>query len=215
MRIGVSAPLVIVAIIGFTGVAQAVDLALAEGGSRYSGIVTVEIFRPDGSRLRSDRGDAEMVITAESGGHLDLSLVASIREANDAGFAVSLTPIEEGGYTVVDEQLNFDIGPEGEISGQLETSDQSIIYGGRLAAESLLLESEIRLATANPHGLEAGTRFVFTHQLDREREPEAVPPSQAAKDLDDCAEVVWRLRLVPNLSGGPMGMVRVPVCVSR
>lgn len=210
-----SALLATVAMMGFTGTAQAVDLALDDGVSRYSGIVTVEVFKPDGSRQHSDRGDAEMVITADASGQLDLSLIGNIKEANDAGFAVSLIPVEEGGYSVSDEQLHFDIDAEGAIGGRLETSNQSVVYGGRIAAGSLLLETEVTLTAANPHGLEAGTLFVFTHDLDREREAEAAPPAQAGEALDDCARVVWQLRLVPNLSGGPMGMVQVPVCVSQ
>jgi len=214
MGIRFSALLAAVAM-GFTGTAQAVDLALDDGVSRYSGIVTVEVFKPDGSRQHSDRGDAEMVITADDGGQLDLSLIGNIKEANDAGFAVSLIPLEEGGYSVSDGQLSFDIDGEGSIDGRLETSNQSIVYGGQVTAGSLLLETEITLIAANPHGLEAGTFFVFTHDLEREREAEAAPPAQAGEALDDCARVVWRLRNVPNLSGGSMGLVQVPVCVSQ
>ena len=81
---------------------------------------------------------------------------------------------------------------------------------GRVDPRRLDLLFEIELLGVTAGGFPPGTRFQFRYDLWR---PFERPPGQAGATPDGgCREVVYRSKLVPNLSGGAMGMVQVPEC---
>lgn len=179
----------------------------AFAGGAYFGVVKVRVLPPEGSDARATsrngRGSAEL---QDSG---RLVVVGDIDQEADAGFAADGV-FAGGGWSGGSNGVALRIGPDGAVSGGGEADGNAMTIEGSIDQRRLDLFFEIELLADSGGGFPAGTRFQFRYDLWR---PFERPPGQGGRTpKGGCREVVYRNKLVPNLSGGAMGMVRVPEC---
>lgn len=202
---------------GDVGEAAAADEDSADGRSptdirdfakdAYFGVVKVRVLPPEGSGARpasrNGTGSAELQASGQ------LVVVGDIDEEADAGFAAD-GAFKGGGWSGGSGGVELVITPDGTISGGGNADGNVMTIEGSIDQRRLDLFFEIELQSASAGGFPAGTRFQFRYDLWR---PFKRPPGQeGATPEGGCREVVYRNKLVPNLSGGAMGMVRVPEC---
>lgn len=176
--------------------------ALADGA--YFGLVRSQVLPPEGSGTRSLRRSGKASAELQPSGRF--MVVGSLEEDADAGFAAE-GDFAAGGWSGGSDGVELRIAPGGDISGGGMAGGNRMTIEGKLTRRKLDLYFELELLAPSAGGFPAGTRFRFGYELWRPYEGAA----QAAGD-DDCREVVYRTKLVPNLSGGAMGMVQVPEC---
>lgn len=179
--------------------------SFAEGA--YFGLVAVRVLPPEGSGARpasrNGTGSAELQASGR------LVVVGDIDREADAGFAAD-GAFAGGGWKGGSGGVELAIAEDGTISGGGTADGNAMSIEGRIDRRRLDLFFEIELLSDSAGGFPAGTRFQFRYDLWRPFERPAgkdgpTPPG-------GCREVVYRNKLVPNLSGGAMGMVRVPEC---
>ena len=88
-------------------------------------------------------------------------------------------------------------------------------YDGFVSEERFNLEVEHELLDGNEHGVLSGAKVTYKYALSCEVNENAnstVAPEEGNGDRE-CRRTVWQTRNVANLSGGPMIMIQVPVCV--
>jgi len=186
--------------------AESADIRDFAGGA-YFGVVKVRVVPPDDSGVRATsrngRGSAEL---HESG---RLVVVGDIDAEADAGFAAD-GGFSRGGWRGGSGDVELRIAADGTITGGGVSGGNAMSIEGSIDRRRLDLFFEIELLSDSGGGFPAGTRFQFRYDLWR---PFERPPGQEGRTpAGGCREVVYRNKLVPNLSGGAMGMVRVPEC---
>jgi len=189
------------------------------GRSPYFGSVKVAVYAPDGREMTElgDFGTASARFQNLDDARARLLLSGNIREDGDTGFVLDGRS-ENGGWTSRSEHVDVRIDRDGKISGEAESVPDRFTFDGTIEAKRLALEVDMELLEARS-GLPRGSRFRFTYSLwggdgIRDNATAAVGEGNGRDEGDgSCRRVEWRLRNVPNLSGGPMGMVRVPVCM--
>lgn len=177
-------------------------------GGSYFGVVKVRVLPPEGSGARpASRNGTGSAGLQESG---RLVVVGDIDREADAGFAAD-GEFTAGGWSGGSGGVELGIAPGGAITGGGIAEDGNAMrIEGSIDQRRLDLFFEIELRADSAGGFPAGTRFQFRYDLWR---PFKRPPGEEGPTPEGgCREVVYRNKLVPNLSGGAMGMVRVPEC---
>ena len=185
----------------------------------FEGPLRVSISSPDGER-REDLGRAGARLEHVGDGRMRMVVSGSISQEGDAGFVME-GDFDPDGWSATHEGVQLRLDPDGRLRGGGRMGHQLLDIQGSVDAERFSLETTIELADTSGGGFPAGTRFSFRYALERVAAPEAGDPTGQDADVDrvavdgddDCERIVWRLRNVPNLSGGAMSLVRVPVCV--
>lgn len=185
----------------------------------FEGPLRVSIRSPDGES-RQDTGRAGARLEQLEDGRMRMVVSGSISQEGDAGFVME-GALDQGGWSATHDDVQLSLTPDGRLRGGGRIGDQLLDLQGSVDAGRFNLETTIELAEASGGGFPAGTRFSFQYALERvaAQEPDdaAGQEDAAARETaapgGDCKKIVWRLRNVPNLSGGPMSLVRVPVCV--
>lgn len=173
----------------------------------YFGVVKVRVLPPEGSGARpasrNGTGSAELQASGR------LVVVGDIDQEADAGFAAD-GDFTGGGWSGGSGEVKLEIAADGTIAGGGTADGNAMSIEGSIDRRRLDLFFEIELLSDSSGGFPAGTRFQFRYDLWR---PFKRPPGQEGPTPEGgCREVVYRNKLVPNLSGGAMGMVRVPEC---
>lgn len=185
----------------------------------FEGPLQVSIRSPDGES-RQDSGRAGARLEQAGDGRMRMVVSGSIAQEGDAGFVVE-GAVDEDGWTASHEGVQLHLAPDGRLRGGGRLGHQLLDLQGSVDAERFSLETTIELAEASGGGFPAGTRFTFQYTLERVAEPPIVDEAAGQEtraspnnaEMGDCKRIDWRLRNVPNLSGGAMSLVRVPVCV--
>lgn len=185
----------------------------------FEGPLQVSIDSPDGES-HQDAGRAGARLEQIGDGRMRMAVSGSIAQEGDAGFVME-GAVDEGGWSATHEGVQLTLSPDGHLQGGGSIGNQLLELDGAVDPERFTLETTIELTGASGGGFPPGTRFTFRYALERVAEPapdETTAVAETAeKESDDrrgdCRKVVWRLRNVPNLSGGAMSLVRVPVCV--
>lgn len=212
MRIRFAIPLLAVFLLAAWPLAGCAAEQSAKGiralaGEAYVGTVIARVTPPEGSGVRATRRSGPASASLGEDGRL--VVVGNIDRDADAGFAADGS-FGGGGWSGGSEGVELAIGADGGIRGGGVAGGNRMAIEGRMAERSLDLQFTIQLLADSAGGFPAGTRFQFEYDLRRQ-----VPGGgqQAAAGEGGCRKVEYRLKLVPNLSGGPMGMVRVPECI--
>lgn len=177
----------------------------------YRGVVSARVTPPKGSgaRARSDHGGgtAELQLTGKDTARL--LLIGNVRNDNDASFAADGRFVGEDwqGGTGVPVRISAD----GRIAGSGMNADSRMSIEGRFSGRKLDVLVEIRPTAATAGGFPEGTLFQFRYKL-VDPPPMAEGSGGARAGDGSCREIVYRNKLVPNLFGGTMSMVRVPEC---
>ncbi|HRO58069.1 MAG TPA: hypothetical protein PK177_02715 [Burkholderiaceae bacterium] len=177
----------------------------------YRGVVSARVVPPKGSaaRARSDHGSgtAELQLTGKDTARL--LLIGNVRNDNDASFAAEGRFVGDGweGGTGVP----VTIAADGRIAGSGTNAGNRMSIEGRFSGRKLDALVEIRPTAATAGGFPEGTLFQFRYKL--VDPPPMARGSGGGRAADgSCREIVYRNKLVPNLFGGTMSMVRVPEC---
>ncbi|WP_407353218.1 hypothetical protein [Luteimonas sp. R10] len=179
-------------------------------GDPYLGEVRVRVDAPEEAHAgSSDRGRGSAHFMEEDG-KTRFVVAGSFGEAGDAGFTVD-GAYEGQAWVSESGGVRLEIGPDGTIAGGGIAHPHRLEFSGNVSETRLELDVDLETLEANPNGLPAGTRFAFHYDLERGTEE---PPGDAGGNDAEaaCNRIEWRLKNVPNLSGGAMGLVRVPVC---
>lgn len=197
----------------------------------YLGPVDVRITVPPGSGApgSDDHGSGSALFTDNGNGSARFVVVGNIREDSDAGFAVDGRYDATGWHSQVGD-VRLDIDRNGTITGGGRSPPYLLRFSGGVTEMKVDLTVDLELLTASARGFPAGTKFKFDYQLSR-FEPDAtdrganasaststrprVSAGSAKSAGGGCKKIGYRLKPVPNLSGGSMGMVRVPKCIVR
>lgn len=187
----------------------------------FEGPLRVSILSPEGEISRRDSGRAGARLEHLADGRMRMVVSGSIAQEGDAGFVVE-GAVDDDGWSATHEGVQLNLAPNGRLHGGGRIGHQLMDLQGSVDADRFSLETTIELAEPSGGGFPAGTRFSFEYALERvaaapsaedaERGPEGAG-ARTSPELDDCKRIDWRLRNVPNLSGGAMSLVRVPVCV--
>lgn len=175
----------------------------AMAGEAYLGLVRSRVLPPEGSGIAGSRGSGSASAELQESGRL--VVVGNLERDADAGFAAD-GRFTEGGWQSAGDGVELAIAPDGSIQGGGVSGGNRMTIEGQLTRRKLDVFFEIELTSESAGGFPAGTRFQFGYELWR--------PYEAVQGNGDdpCREVVYRSKLVPNLSGGPMGLVQVPEC---
>ncbi|GGJ96322.1 hypothetical protein [Luteimonas terricola] len=185
---------------------ESTDIRAFAGGA-YFGVVKVRVLPPEGSGVRATSRNGTGSAELQDSGRL--VVVGDIDSEADAGFAAD-GGFAGGGWSGGSGGVELRIAPGGAISGGGTVDGNAMSIKGSIDRRRLDLFFEIELLSDSGGGFPAGTRFQFRYDLWR---PFEHAPGQRGRTPEGgCREVVYRNKLVPNLSGGAMGMVRVPEC---
>lgn len=185
--------------------------ARAFAGRTYQGVVTARVQPPKGSGIRARNhhgsGTAELQLTGKDSARL--LLVGNVQEDNDASFAA------DGEFVGAEwrsaSAVPVTISDDGRISGSGQADGNHVEIDGQFVDRKLDAFVELRPMAATAGGFPVGTAFQFRYRLVHAvSNPDR--PAGDGKQRDGCREIVYRTKLVPNLFGGTMSMVRVPEC---
>ena len=188
--------------------------AAAPGGIRgladeaYIGTVIARVLPPPDSGVRATRRSGPASGSLASDGRLVVA--GDIDREADAGFTAKGT-FSGGAWSGASGGVRLEIAADGRITGGGMADGNRMRIDGRLDERELEVLFEVELAEASPGGFPPGTRFSFEFDLRRQAPGAAVDAGDRAGE--GCSRVEYRLKLVPNLGGGTMGMVRVPECI--
>lgn len=194
------------------------DTVISYGGEPYLGKVDVNGYVPDNfSNGIEDSGTGSAYFTKTEDGKIRLVVTGNINQPSDAGFVVEGIETDSG-WSSSEGGVNIVIGKDGKISGSGVSHPNRLLFNGLVSAENFDLEVETELLEANQKGLPPGTKIIFSYDLQRtikREEADAVVPGNSENTNRPCKRTVWQVRNIANLSGGPMIMTQVPVCVEK
>lgn len=176
----------------------------------YEGVLTARVQPPIGSgiRVKTSHGSATAELKRTGPDTARFVLIGNVEQDNDASFGAQ-GRFENGAWRGGDS-IPVTISADGAISGKGQTGDHDITIDGQIDDNRINAFVEVRPRSATGGGYPVGTTFQFKYTL-RHFKP-ASASRGSGKGSGKCREIVYRMKLVPNFSGGPMGMVRVPEC---
>lgn len=218
MRTLMRTPLFLV-LLAATGACQADGF----GAGTYTGTVSARTTALDGaSQVHRGRGEARFSTNG-------LRVVGAIADPRgDAGFEVSGRP-GGGGWQGAKGGLQFRIAPDGSISGGGVDGPQKIRFSGRASGAAMRLVADVELMERNRSGTPAGTRVVFTYDLERtgggsavatrtdssagsSRSRSDIPRDRERRSGKDCDKPRYVNRPRADVGSGSLIMTRVAVC---
>jgi len=198
---------------GTSAIASAIQ-GYANADDPYLGRVDARIEVPGTPSQHRESGNASAYFTRTNNGQTRLVVSGSIRKESDNGFTAD--GIEnESGWSSLTKDLT--ISEDGTIVGSSVDPPNRYRYDGFVSEEKFDLEVKHELLEGSEKGLPPGTKVIYRYTLRREGNENAsgtVTPEEGKGDRE-CKRIVWQMRNVANISGGPMIMTRVPVCVER
>lgn len=198
------------------------EATVDEAAFRLAGPLRVEIVPPARSEIprRREEGHAVALIK-RTRSHMRLEIVGTIAREGDANLKFE-GPIRNGTWNSRDQGVELRFDADGAIAGGGMDGESRVEFSGEhRLPQGMTLRMAMTLGRANGAGLPAGTRFEFAYELERDEDArggsaavsdDAPGHSQEEGDEDCPGGVEWKLRNVPNPTGGAMGLVRVPVC---
>jgi hypothetical protein len=115
--------------------------------------------------------------------------------------------------------VRLDNGNDGTVSGGGKAHPNLFKFDGRMAQRHIDLKVELELLEESKGGLPAGSRFLFDYRLNRKvmvaaDQTKGEQTKREQTGNGGCKRIEYRLKNVPNLFGGAMGLVRVPYCIN-
>ncbi len=179
----------------------------------YEGVVSARVVPPKGSGVRatSRHGSATAVLESTGKDAAQLILDGRLERDGDASF---LAPLTRSGDDWQGRSDDFELAilGDGRVRGEGRFGGQPMRFDGTWQGNDLRLLVEIESPGDTTGGFPAGTRFQFQYRL--RHVPERPESAAGEPGEGGCREVVYRLKLTPNLFGGTMNMVSVPECVN-
>lgn len=177
----------------------------------YSGTVAVTSSAPGSTAASAPaQGKALLRLNKISGNQRVFWLHTSVPALAAITTEVPGAVGANGAWSGTDGAITVLIARNGDISAT--GADASFKTRMRGAMDPNRLRLNVEMTLLKPRGgTPAGSRHVFEYDL----RPVALAGTAQANPTQakgSCRKVVWKLKTVANLQGGPMQTVRVPVC---
>ncbi len=195
-------------------------------GAPYMGDVGVRVRAPDGALKRTDAGTGSAHFKRLSNGRIQL-VVDGLINKETAGFVLEGND-SRSGWRAGHDDVVLDLTPGGTIRGGGTSTNQRLRFDGNVTDAHFGLDVELRVLTSKPGGPPPGTTYLFHYDLQRSAAgvrtatAAGIAPSgkritsgsgAASKGKGKCKRTIWQTRNVASMSGAPMIMTQVPVCV--
>lgn len=180
----------------------------------YEGRVRVEIMPPGGGG-HDERGQATARFSPDGSTATGLSVIGAISDPRgDTGLELKGAPMRDGGWRGRMGDVQVTIDPAGRITGGGTLHPQSFTVSGRMSPTDFDLVVTVELLEPNAGGLPRGTRMRFTYDLEQRAGASRsdTPRRKRRASLEDCRNVAYEVRPVPDPAGGTLVMRRMPVC---
>lgn len=179
----------------------------------YEGRVDV-LVDPPGGRAYDERGRGTARFVPGSGGAMKLSVIGAISDPRgDAGLELDGTMTSTGSWSGRMGDVRVDIDRQGRIHGGGRAHPLAYTVTGQVSDAAFDMVVVVELLEANAGGLPRGTRLRFTYDLAQPAQAAAEPRKRARRaPLEDCRNVAYEVRPVPDPAGGTLVMRRMPVC---
>ncbi|MBE9180019.1 hypothetical protein IQ268_15725 [Oculatella sp. LEGE 06141] len=191
---------------GATVIASTIQ-GYADADDPYRGRVEARVEIPGSPSQRRESGDASAYFTRTDNGQTRLVVLGSIREDSDNGFTADGIERESGWSSITGD---LTINEEGQIVGSSVAHPYRYRYDGFVSAERFDLEVEHELMDGNEYGLPSGMKVLYSYILRRDVNGNAPDAENGDRQ---CRRMGMQMQVIPNVSGGPMTMTQVPVCV--
>lgn len=178
----------------------------------YEGRVHVRISPPDGSG-HDERGRATARFGPDGSKPTALSVIGAISDPRgDTGLELEGGPSRDGGWQGRMGNVHVAIDRAGRITGGGSMHSQSFTISGQVTPTDFDLVMTVELLAPNAGGLPRGTRMRFTYDLEQRAQARDTPRRKRRASLEDCRNVGYEVRPVPDPAGGTLVMRRMPVC---
>lgn len=179
----------------------------------YEGRVDVRIAPPGGGG-HDERGRATARFSPDGSSPTALSVIGAISDPRgDTGLQLEGGPTRDGGWQGHMGEVRVAIDRTGRITGGGTMHPQSFTVTGQVSPTDFDLVVTVELLEPNAGGLPQGTRMHFTYDLEQRTQSRAQTPRRKRRaSLDDCRNVGYEVRPVPDPAGGTLVMRRMPVC---
>ncbi|MCL1636180.1 hypothetical protein M2650_16285 [Luteimonas sp. SX5] len=210
----------------FLACAAETGTAARYAGAPYTGDVDVRVRTPDGALKRTDAGTGSAHFKRLSNGRIQL-VVDGLINKETAGFVLEGND-SRSGWRAGHDNVVLDMSPGGAIRGGGTSTNQRLRFDGNVTDAHFGLDVELQVLTSKPGGPPPGTTYLFHYDLDRSAASDirtasaGIAPSgkrvtsgnsASSKSKGKCKRTVWQTRNVASMSGAPMIMTQVPVCV--
>lgn len=209
----------------YTRLCLPVALALAAGAchdsearppfasTAYEGRVQVRITPPGGD-AHDERGRATARFSPDGTKPTSLSVIGAISDPRgDTGLQLEGGPTGDGGWQGRMGDVRVAIDRAGRITGGGTMHPQAFTVSGQVSPDDFDLVVTVELLEPNAGGLPRGTRMRFAYELEQRARPGADAPRRKRRaGLEDCRNVGYEVRPVPDPAGGTLVMRRMPVC---
>lgn len=181
-------------------------------GRVYEGALSANVLPPRGSGIQRtwSHGGGTFVLEPGEGDTVNFILNGTLQQDGDAAF---FAPGKFVGDKWAGSSDTFQLAviPGRHITGEGIFDGKETTFDGTFRNNDLELLVEMTVPEETKGGFPAGTLFQFHYKL-RYFEPRN-HAGDASAGNGDCKEIVYRLKLTPNLFGSGLGSVRVPECV--
>lgn len=179
----------------------------------YEGRVDV-VVDPPGGRAYDERGRGTARFVPGSGGAMKLSVIGAISDPQgDAGLELDGKMTPGGAWSGRMGEVRVDIDRQGRIRGGGNAHPLAYTVTGQVSEAAFDMVVVVELLEPNAGGLPRGTRLRFTYDLAQPGRTAAEPRKRARRaDLENCRNVAYEVRPVPDPAGGTLVMRRMPVC---
>lgn len=193
-------------------------------GDPYLGDVKVEIQPPAGANRGADSGTGSAQFILMEAGKARLVLVGNIKGQGDAGFA-AVGDYDRSGWSSKTGEVVLRIASDGTISGGGKAYPNQFRFDGLVSEQDIKLTVDLEILKKTQSGLlPAGTKYVFTYDLNRDRDV-PMTASRVSRESSggqgkarpsvrsgNCKRVKYYLKNIPD-GRGALALVRVPRCI--
>ncbi|MFC0717359.1 hypothetical protein [Luteimonas padinae] len=195
------------------GACQGSDASPRYPSTAYEGRVDV-VIDPPGGRAHDERGRGTARFTPASGGAMKLSVIGAISNPDgDAGLLLDGRMTRDGGWSGRMGDVRVDIDGQGRVSGGGVVHPQAYTVTGQVSPASFDMVVVVELLEPNAGGLPRGTKLRFTYDLEQPGQAPSTARRRGRRaDMENCRNVAYEVRPVPDPAGGTLVMRRMPVC---
>lgn len=194
------------------GACHASDASPRFPSTAYEGRVDV-VVAPPGGRSYDERGKGTARFVPGKGGAMTLSVIGAISDPRgDAGLELDGRTTPAGGWSGRMGAIRVDIDRQGQIRGGGIAHPQGYTVTGQVTDATFDMVVVVELLEPNAGGLPRGTRLRFTYDLEQPGRTTAPARRGRRADLENCRNLAYEVRPVPDPAGGTLVMRRMPVC---
>ncbi|WP_283180078.1 hypothetical protein [Gemmobacter sp. 24YEA27] len=185
-------------------------------GSTLTGEVITEVFpATGGQRILRETGRGEATILETAPGEITFTAKSETADRGGISFSFRLRQGNDGIWREMLADSHIAVTPGGRITGLNDSGSDLIILSGLASQEWVQLEIRHQPHPFGPEGeppdLAELVDLRFHFDLRAPSKAAAAPLPE--KDSNACRQIQWQTRASPNIFGGGVDLIRVPVCI--